>query len=254
MKKITLLLVLLLAVPAFGQKKYNIKPDSPEERMLLEIQGESDAAKRVAMLDDFTRKFASSEALPAAYQVYLNAYLQLQQWDKAIEAGEKAVDAEGPELSLVVNLLRACQAKPDFARVHKWALVAMPVYQKAIATRPPELDDQDWKQRQQSLKQYADFVEYSLFDAATRDATAERLKYLEAFSQFFPQSERMKKLPALYALGYQQANDIPKTLDTPRKRLLPSRKTRRCCCCSERRTPISSTRNSLRPRSTPTAC
>lgn len=217
MKRVTLLLILLLAVPAFGQKKYKITPDSPEEKALLEIHGESDATKRLALLDEFTKKFASSEALPATYAIYLAAYLQLQQHDQAIEAGEKAVDADSEDLAAHLNLVRAAQAKNDYARVHKWTTPTMALVQKAMANRPPELDDEDWKRRQGELKSYADYLEYALFEAASRDPTPQRLQYVEAFAKAFPQSERMKKLPGLYAIAYQQMNDLPKMMEYAQK-------------------------------------
>lgn len=217
MKKLAVLLLLLLSIPAFAEKKYKIKPDSPEERMLLEIQGETDTAKRLAMLDDFTKKFADSEALPFTWQLYEAAYLQQQQYDKAIEAGEKAADADNEDLLVQLNLVRAAQAKPDFARVHKWTVSAMPLYQKALANRPVELDDDDWKKRQEVLKSYADFMEYALFDACTRDNSADKIKYIDSFAQSFPQSERTKKLPGLYALAYGQANDVPKMMASAEK-------------------------------------
>src|SRR5213593_3649299 len=105
---------LLIGAPALAQKKYTVKQDSPEERALLEIQGESDAAKRIAMLDDFRAKFASSEAAGAVHRLYLAAYVQLQQYDKALEAADKAVDADSDDLSVYVNAVRAAQAKSDY--------------------------------------------------------------------------------------------------------------------------------------------
>ena len=217
MKKATVLLVLLLAVPALAEKKYKITPDSPEDKALLEIQGETDAKKRLAMLDEFRQKFASSEALPYTYHLYLAAYMELRDYDRAIEAGEKAADADNEEVGVLTNLVRACHTKGDFVRVDKWTTVAAAAYQKALANRPAELDDDDWKKRQETLKSYADFLEYALFDAAARDATPERLKYVESFAKAFPQSERMKKLPALYALAYQQLNDIAKMTEYAEK-------------------------------------
>ncbi len=218
MKRAILLLVaLLVAVPAFGQKKYKIAPDSPEEKALLEIHGEGDANKRLALLDEFTKKFASSEALPATYAIYLAAYLQLQQYDKAIEFGEKAADADSEDLTAHMNLVRAAEAKNDYARVHKWTAPALALVQKATATRPPELDDEDWKKRQEALKSYGDYLEYALFMAASRDATPQRLQYVEAFAKLFPQSERQKKLPGLYAVAYQLLNDVPKMMEYAQK-------------------------------------
>ncbi len=211
------LLLLLLAVPAFGEKKYKITPDSPEEKVLLEIQGEPDARKRLAMLDDFTQKFAASEALPFTHQLYLAAYVETQQYDKAIEHGEKAAEADNEELATLINLLRATQAKGDFARTHKWTMVAQSLRQKALANRPPEMDDDDWKKRQETLKSYSEFMEYSLWEAVSRDSTPQRATYIAAFAEAFPESPKAKQVPAMYALMYQQAGDIPRAIENAEK-------------------------------------
>jgi len=209
MRRLGLVLGLVLAVSAVAEQKWKITPDSPEEKALLEIQGESDARKRLGMLDEFTKKFPSSEALPATFHIYQSAHLDTQEYDKSIEYGEKAADADTEDIAVRMNLVRAAQAKSDFARVHRWSAAVVPMLQKAAATKPSDMDDDDWKKRQETLKSYSDFVEYALFDALTRDNTAEKRKYVDAFAELFPQSERKKKLPGVMALVYQQANDVP---------------------------------------------
>ena len=217
MKKWSLVFVLLLAIPAFGEKKYKIVPNSPEDKRIMEIQGEPDANKRLAMLDEFAQEFASSEALPYTYQMYSAAYLDLEQYDKAIELGEKAADADDEDLGVRINLVRASLEKQDFARVHKWAVAAMPLYKKAKADPMDDLDDDEFDAEHTKLKSYLVFLEYSLFQAASRGTTPERLKYLESFAQTFPESEQIKKLPALYAVAHQQLNDVPKMLEYAEK-------------------------------------
>ncbi len=210
-------LVLGFAVCAAADQKWKITPDSPEEKALLEIQGESDARKRLAMLEDFSKKFPSSEALPATFHIYQSAYLDTQEYDKSIEYGEKAADADTDDLGVRMNLVRAAQAKGDFARVHRWSTAVMPLLQKAGASKPADMDDDDWKKRQETLKSYAEFVEYAMWDAVTRDNTAEKRKYVDAFGELFPQSERKKKIAGVMALVYQQANDMPNMIQWAEK-------------------------------------
>ena len=217
MKKWALVFVLLLTIPAWGEKQYKIVPNSEEDRTLMGIQGEPDADKRLAMLEEFTQKFADSEALPYTYQMYLAAYLELKQYDKAVEYGEMAADADDENLGVLVNLVRASLETKDYARIHKWTVAALPLHKKAKADPMENLNDEEFDEEHAKLKSYVEFLEYSLFQAAARDTTPERLKYLGSFAQSFPESEQIKKLPALYAVAYQLVNDVPKMLEYAEK-------------------------------------
>ena len=217
MKKWALVFVLLLAIPTWGEKKYKIVPNSPEDRRLMEIEGEPDTKKRLAMLEDFAQKFAGSEALPYTYQMYSAAYLDLKQYDKAVEYGEMAADADDENLDAIMNLVRASLETKDYARVHKWSLAAVPLHKKAKADPMEDLDDDDFDAVHAKLKSYLVFLEYALFQAAARDTTPERLKYLESFAQSFPESEQIKQLPVLYAIAYQSLGDVPKMLESAEK-------------------------------------
>lgn len=217
MRKLLVLMLVLVAVPAFAQKKWKIAPDSLEERLLLDIQGQGDAAKRLPMLDDFAAKFAKSEALPACYRLYLAAYVETQQWDKALEVADKAFDADNEDFDVAINALRAAQAKGDFGRVLKWTSISMPLYAKSQAADTKDLDEEDLKKRNEALKRTIDYLEYALWEACNRDTTADRLKMLEAYAQYFPKNEKVKKLPALYALAYGQQNDAARMLEYAQK-------------------------------------
>ena len=217
MKKWAFVFVLLLAIPTWGEKKYKLVPNSPEDRRLMEIEGEPDAKKRLAMLEEFTQKFAGSEALPYTYQMYTVAYLELKQYDKAVKYGEMAADADDENLDAIMNLVRAALETKDYARVHKWSLAAVPLHKKAKANPMEDLDDDDFDAVHAKLKSYLEFLEYSLFQAAARDTTPERLKYMDSFAQSFPESEQIKQLPALYAIAYQSLSDVPKMLESAEK-------------------------------------
>ena len=217
MKKWALALVLLLAIPTWGEKKYKIVTDSPEDKRLMEIEGEPDTKKRLAMLEEFAQKFAGSEALPYTYQMYSAAYLELKQYDKAVEYGEMAADADDEDLDALITLVRAALETKDYARVHKWSVAAVPLHTKAKADPMEDLDDEDFDAEHAKLKSYLEFLEYSLFQAAAQDTTPERVKYLDSFAQSFPESEQIKQLPALYAVTYQRLGDVPKMLESAEK-------------------------------------
>ena len=219
MKKWALVLVLLLAIPTWGEKKYKIVTDSPEDKALIPIEDETNAEKRLSMLAEFTQEFADSTALPYTYYLYAEAYLELKQYDKAVKYGELAVDADDEALGWHVTLIRASLQTQDYARVHKWSVAALPLYEKVKEEPMDDLDPDEIEEEKAKLANYAAFLEYALFEAGARDNTPERLTYVESFAKSFPESEQIKKLPAHYAVAYQLRNDTPKVLEYANKAL-----------------------------------
>ncbi len=218
MKKWALVLVLLLAIPTWGEKKYKLVTDSPEDIAVIPIEEETNAEKRLLMLAEFTQEFADSAALPFTYHLYAEAYLELKQYDKAVKYGEMAVvDADDENLSWHMTLIRASLGTQDYARVHKWSAAALSLYEAVKEEPMDDLDPGQIEDEQAKLNNYVAFLEYALFEAAARDNTPERLTYVESFAKSFPESERIKQLPALYAVAYQLRNDTPKVVEYAKK-------------------------------------
>ena len=217
MKKWAWVLVLLLAIPTWGERKYKLVDGSPEDIAIIPIEDETDAERRLLMLDEFTRKFADSAALPFTYHLYAEAYLELKKYKEAVKYGEMAADADDENLGWLITLIRASVEAQDYARVHKWSVAALPLYEKAKEKPMDDWDPDEIEQEQAKLNSYAAFLEYALFEAGARDNTPERLTYVESFAKSFPESERIKQLPALYAVAYQLRNDVPKMLEYAEK-------------------------------------
>ena len=99
MRKILALCVILAATvlvtsPLSAQSVcpgYSIIINTPEDALTLAYNGAENPQEQVAALDKFMAEHADSKFLPCAHEYYTMAYLKLNDYDKAIEHGEKAI-------------------------------------------------------------------------------------------------------------------------------------------------------------------
>lgn len=203
-----LLLLTLPAVPA--EKKALVKPDSPEEKALLEARAEPDAARRVARLDAFVKNYPESAA--AAYADYLINYIELKNWEKALDYGRKAHEADNEDPEVLVKLVAAAGGKGDLGLMVQWAATGGALIRRLLAApRPENVGEDDWERHLEVLREQLQSLEYSAFDAATRETSvARRIQLLDQIGQAFPGGAYAQRLPAAYALAYQQTGDVTK--------------------------------------------
>src|SRR5215471_507797 len=81
--------------------------NTPEDQLMLAINGSEKAEEQIAALDKFAQEHSDSKFMPCVNEYYTSTYLKLNNYDKAIEYGEKDVAANYSDLNLAVNLLKA---------------------------------------------------------------------------------------------------------------------------------------------------
>ena len=193
-----------------ADKKPLVKPDSAEEKALFQARTESDPARRLAMLDAFVQKFP--ESAPAAHSGYLGHYLETKEWEKALEYGRKAYEADNEDEEVPINLMKAALGKGDLAVAVEWGSVAGALMGKVLA-KPENADDA-------SLKTQRAQMEYTTFDAALRvKDPAQRAKSLEQLIAGFAGGNYAKLANAALAVAYQQAGDAAKMTASAEKAL-----------------------------------
>ncbi len=189
-------------------RKQLVAPNSPEDVALGDAARESDPAKRVANLDAFVQKFP---AVAVAAQIhYLKAYVELKSWDKALDAGQKAYQADSGDPEVCTSLMAAALGKGDAAGAAEWGAKAGEQLGKDLAAKPSGMDDEEWKRQQGKLTAERDYLEYQVFtaaqgekDPARRGAAFERVG--AAFSGPYA-----KAALAQAATSYQQAGNAAK--------------------------------------------
>lgn len=194
MKVLFIAEALLLLVSVGAAQTFD--PGTPDGAMVSSIQKESDPAKKQAMLQDFVQKFPDSHLAGWAWAQLQAAFLQAQDYDKTIEAGEKSLAAAPDNVEVAYNNLKAAEAKNDPDGVMKWAAVTSQAARKEIAGAKPGAGDQA---RVDYAKQVDTYTEYSIYAAALKTGDPSKIVALtESLEKRNPDSPYLSKAYGLY--------------------------------------------------------
>lgn len=198
---------------------YTIVVGSPEDKVMLAVNGTDDPNAKVAALEKFVQGNAKSTYLPCAEQLLTKYYLKLKQYDQAIAAGQKAVAANSLSTSLLENVLQAYLGSGKASNEAFDLIMKAPATIKAetvVAKSSSESDAQYEAAKKgalQSAKDSTAFMVYAFFRflPAVTDPT-QVIKLLDQFSQAYPEAakERAGMINYHYAIAYVQSNQPEK--------------------------------------------
>src|ERR1051326_1464049 len=171
-------LIFALVLPLAGQrhKIEEVNSEKPDGKLLQQIMQENDAAKRTALLEQFSTEFAQSKDVAWVLEQLQAAYVKTNDAGKILAAGDKllAIDPDDPEAAL--QNLKAAEAQKDPALIRKYSAVTAKAARKmAGAPQPKEADEvAAWKSSVEYAKQVASYADYALYRAAveSRDQMA----------------------------------------------------------------------------------
>jgi tetratricopeptide (TPR) repeat protein len=206
MKRLLLIGALLIALcyPAMSQA---YDPNTPDGGMIASIQKESDASKKQAMLEEFVQKYPDSRNVGWAWGQLQAAYLQAQQYDKAIDAGQKSLVGDPDQAEVAYNNLKAAEAKNDPDAVMKWSAETSRAARKEITSPKPG----DGKEQIDYAKQVDTYAEYSIFATALKTTDpAKVVALVESLEQRNPDSPYVSKAYGRYLNALRQAGQNDK--------------------------------------------
>jgi len=224
MRNSTLLVGLLLAVStpaAFGQmgKTVIVQAGTPEGSALAKINDTSDPAEKLSLIEKFAEEFGKGDLEFLADDLFVNYYLSVKNYDKAMEYGEKLWALDPGNFQNGMNLVRAAQEKGDAARLITYgektgAIVARYKGQPAPAGEEAGSWEETKKRTLEDTKDSIAYIEQVVFAAAyqSKDPSA-RAASLIRFANAFPDSPRASQAMAIAAASYQQAQQYPKMLE-----------------------------------------
>jgi len=208
-----------LAARAQIGRSVTVPAGTPEDKALSVIYVTDDPAQKIALLDQFSKDFGTGDLALLADQLYVNAYLELKNYDKALEYGDKALALDPDNLPSAVGMVHAAEGKGDAAKLfdsgeHVMAILAR--YKDAPA--PPDTPPDQWQQQKNQNLANAQtdvgYVQYALFNAAYQNTVpATRATFLERYLKDFPDSTYAPNAREALPFAYQQAQNIPKMLD-----------------------------------------
>jgi tetratricopeptide (TPR) repeat protein len=210
-----LLLLVAVAVPLNAQigKQPIIQAGSPEDRALREIDAAADPAQKIELLDKFMAEHGKGDIVLLAYERYITAYLASKQYDKAFEAGEKALAVDPDNFGIAYTLVGGAAEKNDARHAFRFGeRLGQMVERYKAAPAPEGVDAETWEERRrltldglQSQIEYAGrllyTVGYQVSDPVARAAMLER--YLAAF----PNSPFNSDAQVVITDSYDQARE-----------------------------------------------
>ncbi len=209
------LLAALLSTTAFGQvDKIVIPAGTPEDQALTQIANEPDAAKKVAMYEDFMQKFPSNP-VAAAYANWqlAQSYQSSGDLPKAMEYGAKAASGSPHNMDILVTQVTIAQGLKDNGAMFKYSLQGGETYDSIERqAKPADLSDQEFASRIASDKD-ANKSSYEFFESAAFSAIAAesdpkmRMDYIDKFNITFPKSKFSDQVGSLAMLALSQLND-----------------------------------------------
>ena len=208
------LALILSSVALWSQNvKIVIPAGTPEDKELTAIAAEPDAQKRIAMYEDFAKKYDSNKAAAAYADWQLSQqYLAAGDTAKASEAGDKALELYPNDLDIIVSQIGVAQAMKDSGKVVDYAVQGAAIYD-SIATQPKPADvsDADWKARvaddKDSARASYDYVQTAAYNAiAGEQDPAKRMSEIEKFTPAFPKSTFDDQISQMALYSLQQLN------------------------------------------------
>jgi tetratricopeptide (TPR) repeat protein len=148
-----------------------IPAGTPEDKDLAAITAETDAQKRIAMYQDFLTKYADNKPALAYGEWQLSQqYLAAGDTSKALEYGNKALEAYPGSLDIIMSQANIAQAMKDNSKVVDYAVQGAGVYNSiAKQPKPADLSDADWASKisadQSSAQNAYDILESSAYNA-----------------------------------------------------------------------------------------
>jgi tetratricopeptide (TPR) repeat protein len=211
-------LATLFFTPRAGAQidKIVIPAGTPEDQDLQAITDEQDAAKKLALYQDFVGKYSSNPAAVAYGNWQISqAYQATGDLSKALEYGDKALAGSPRNLEILVSQASIAQQAKDNAKLRDYAAKGGEVCSSiGKQPKPDGVSDDDFKRQMEDEKSAAqsncDFMESAGFNVIASETDAKsRMAEIEKYTAAFPDSKFQDQVSsyAIYTLSPGQLND-----------------------------------------------
>jgi len=195
-------LVLIFCSGIMGQA---FDPTTPDGSMIASIQKTSDAAQKTTLLEQFVQQFPDSHMAAWAWAQLQGGYLQAQQYDKALTAGEKSLVGDPAATEVAYNNLKAAEGKNDPDAVMKWAAETSRIARAEAGKSAGDRSRVDY------AKQVDTYSEYSVYATSLKVTDpAKIIQLTESLEQRNPDSPYLSKAYGRYLAALRQAGHADK--------------------------------------------
>ena len=212
--------LLLASLAGWSQNvKIAIPAGSPEDKELSAIAAEGDAQKRIALYEDFIKKYADNKPALAYGEWQLSIqYQSAGDTAKALEYGDKALELYPNNLDIIVSQAGVAQAMKDNTRIVDYATRGAAVFQSiSTQAKPADTSDSEWAthvtEEQNAARPNYEFLEAAAYNAiASEQDPSKRMSDIEKFTPAFPKSQFEPQVSQLALYSLQQLNQPQRVL------------------------------------------
>ncbi len=193
-----------------------IAAGTPEDHDLQAITNEQDPQKKLALYEDFIKKFVANPAAVAYGNWQLSqAYQATGDLQKALDYGDKALAGSPHNLDILVSQASAAQQAKNNARLIDYASRGGEVCSSiSKRTKPEDTSAEDFARQvaeeKGAVQSSCDFLESSGFNViVSENDPKSRMADIEKFTAAFPESKFQDQVSsyAMFTLGPGQLND-----------------------------------------------
>jgi tetratricopeptide (TPR) repeat protein len=204
-----LLALFVFSASAQQRKHFVINASTPEGELLQNIGQEPDESKKLALMQDFVAKYPKHEGAAWVYDQMQAVFVKQKDYDKALDAGEKALASDPEDLDAAYSNLKSAEGKDDAALVKVWSVRTSAIARK-VGTAPESANDED-KQRVEFAKGVDTYTEYALYAAALKAKEPQNIVDLvDALEKLNTKSQYLPQLSGNYLNALAQAGQAPK--------------------------------------------
>jgi tetratricopeptide (TPR) repeat protein len=207
------LVLSLLVLPVLAQEPkqhFTINVGTPEGQMLQAIGQEPDDDKKLILAQDFLDKYPKHEGAGWVTGQLQSIYVKKKEFDKAIEAGEKALANNANDLDVAYYGLKAAEGKEDPGLVKTWSARTSAIAHKYIASAKAPADE-DEKQQLEYVKGVDNYADYALYALALKLKDPKEIAELgAALEQQNIKSQYMPQVSGIYLAALTQSGQAAK--------------------------------------------
>lgn len=199
---------------------YSIVINTPSDELTLAYNGAEKPEDQIAALDKFMSEHGNDKFVPCAEEYYTMTYLKMNDYDKIIEHGEKALALNHRDVMTLLNLAKAYVANGKVSDAAFEAILSAsePIKSESNPSKAPNVSDDEWKKEVDAAAQQASdwraYMEYAFFQLIQREPDGnKRVQWLDKFTQAYPESPNGGKLNFQYFLAYKIAGKADKALE-----------------------------------------
>jgi tetratricopeptide (TPR) repeat protein len=193
-----------------------IAAGTPEDHDLQAITNEQDPQKKLALYEDFVKKFLANPAAVAYGNWQLSqAYQATGDLQKALDYGDEALAGSPHNLDILVSQASAAQQAKNNARLIDYAARGGEVCSSiSKRSKPEDTSAEDFARQvaeeKGAVQSSCDFLESSGFNViVSENDPKSRMADIEKFTAAFPESKFQDQVSsyAMFTLGPGQLND-----------------------------------------------